>query len=132
MSIVKEIRRRIERVVHHIFLRVKSGAINKPVMSIDGMKQETDSSTVSYAALKQIIHHLYQHRDSICVINTNIKDDELRAFLNAMVLVRLQLQVEYMDRFRQKKSGNGRNMEAEMRCPNPVTGLFLFPDRIEP
>lgn len=94
ISTVKEIRRRIERAVRHIFLRVKSGVINKPVMSIDGMKQETDPSTVSYAALKQIIHHLYQHRDSICGITTKIKDGELRAFLSAIVLVRLQIRVE--------------------------------------
>jgi hypothetical protein len=44
--------------------------------------------------LEQIIHDLCQHRDSTRAITTRVKDDELRSFLGAIVLVRLQLNPE--------------------------------------
>jgi uncharacterized membrane protein len=91
---IKGMQRRLTRVIGHVFLRAGSTTIIRSVMLLGGLQQVNGKSKSLYAALEKTITQLYHSRTTMCAITYRISSSQLRAFLDAIVLVRLQLNSE--------------------------------------
>ncbi|CAF3465163.1 unnamed protein product [Rotaria sp. Silwood1] len=85
MPTVNGTQRRLELIVRHIFQRVGSTAVIRSVLLLGGVVQS------SYEALELIINILCHRRATIHAITSRATDNQLRNFLDAIVLIRLQL-----------------------------------------
>ncbi|CAF2519223.1 unnamed protein product [Rotaria sp. Silwood2] len=80
--------RRLELVVRHIFQRTGSTAIIRSVLLFGGVVES------SYEALELIMNTLYHRRATIHAITSRTADNQRRNFLDAIILIRLQLNPE--------------------------------------
>jgi hypothetical protein len=78
----------LKPVVHHIFQRAGSTAVIRSFLLLDG------DVTTSYQTLESIINTLYHRQITIHAITSRVTDNQLRNFLDTIVLVRLHLNPE--------------------------------------
>ncbi|CAF3540747.1 unnamed protein product [Rotaria sp. Silwood2] len=88
MPTINDTQRRLELIVRHIFQRAGSTAIIRSVLLLGGVVGS------SYEALELIINTLCHKRATIHAITSRATDNQLRNFLDAIILIRLQLNPE--------------------------------------
>ncbi|CAM4937696.1 unnamed protein product [Rotaria socialis] len=88
MPTINGTQRRLERIVRHIFQRAGAAAAVRSVLLLGGR------TATSYVALELIINILRYRRQTIRAITSRVTDSQLRHFLEAIIVTRLQLNPE--------------------------------------